>query len=487
MIRQAVILAAGKGSRIRENDADLPKPLHRVAGLTLVKRTALTLARAGVTRIYVVVGFMADTISAAITGDPDVAAAGVTVEFIDNPAWEKSNGVSVLAARDRVQGPFLLSMCDHVYDAELARAAARSDLDAADLYLCIDRRIDEVYDLDDATKVATDAAGRIVDIGKALPVGTYDAIDCGVFAVGPALFAALEETYAAKGDCSLSDGVRRLAERGRARTTDIGAAFWQDVDTPGAQARAEKMLLAALRKPTDGPVSRWLNRRVSLAVTKRLLGTNITPNQMTVVATLVGILGVWLTFHATWTSVALGAFFVQCQSILDGCDGELARLKFKSSRFGEWLDNVLDDHVNLAFGVGLAYASSELYGQRMWLWAGVGIALAMTAYNMLVYAQLAFVHRSGNPFHFRWWFQRDGVDLETTMSRPGVGTRLAAGFRMLARRDVFLLAFLFLSVLRMPQVAVVWYAVISVGYLVMTVMHVVLAPSRRVAAPAVTR
>jgi CDP-L-myo-inositol myo-inositolphosphotransferase len=465
-----VILAAGRGSRIRERDTDLPKPLHRVAGLTLIKRTALTLARAGVNRVYVVVGFMGDTIRAAVEGDPDFAKAGVTIEFIENHDWEKSNGVSVLAARERVRGSFLLSMCDHVYDPELPRRAAAVDMTEADLYLCVDRRVAEVYDIDDATKVRTEDS-RIVDIGKSLPDGSYDAIDCGVFAVGPALFTALEAVRAEKGDCSLSDGVRLLAEKGRARTTDIGHAFWQDVDTAGASARAEKMLLANLRKPSDGPVSRWINRALSLAVTRRLLDTNVTPNQMTVVATIVGVLGVWLAFKATWTGVALGALLVQCQSILDGCDGEIARLKFKSSRFGEWLDNVLDDHVNLAFCVGLAYSSSRLYGQRMWLWMGVGVALSMTAYNALVYAQLAFVHRSGNPFHFRWWFQKDGADLTTTMARPGIGTRLAAAFRALGRRDVFLLAFLLLAVLRVPQVAVVWYAVIAAGYLAMTLIH----------------
>lgn len=238
MIRRALILAAGYGSRLREGGVDLPKPLQQVGGETLLHRTVTTLAAAGVEDVWVVVGFRAEELEAAI------AAArprwhGVRVHTIPNADFALSNGVSVLCARGVVPGPFLLSMSDHVYDVSVARAAAEADMAAGDLWLCVDRRVAEVYDPDDATKVKTDG-DRIVDIGKTIPV--YDCIDCGVFAVGDALLASLEAERARRGDCSLSDGVRHLAASGRARVVDIGDAFWQDVDTPEAQERAEREL-----------------------------------------------------------------------------------------------------------------------------------------------------------------------------------------------------------------------------------------------------
>lgn len=244
MIRQAVILAAGKGTRIRSGDDDAPKPLHMLAGLTLIKRTVLTLQRAGVERVYVVVGFMADRLRAALLDDPDYERAGVAIEIIDNRDYELGNGVSLLKAKGHVSGPFLLSMCDHIYDATLPKLAAASDMQAADLWLCVDRGVDDVYDIDDATKVRT-SDDRIVDIGKALT--DYDAIDCGVFAVSQPFLDCLEEELADRGDCSLSDGVRRLAAKQRARVIDIGSAFWQDVDTPEARAHGERALFRALR------------------------------------------------------------------------------------------------------------------------------------------------------------------------------------------------------------------------------------------------
>jgi choline kinase len=254
MIRQALILAAGTGSRIRNGHADRPKPLHEVGGVPLLKRTILTLAEGGVERVVVVVGFMADAVRASLDGDLDYRRLGVRVDLVDNPEYERSNGVSVLAARPQLTGPFLLTMADHVFEPELPRLATAADMSRTDLWLCVDRRVADVYDIDDATKVRT-SGDRIADIGKT--IATYDCIDTGVFAVGPALFESLAEVRAQRGDCSLSDGVRRLAERGRAGVIDIGSAFWQDVDTLGARQRAESELvrLSAERAAARAPVA----------------------------------------------------------------------------------------------------------------------------------------------------------------------------------------------------------------------------------------
>jgi choline kinase len=241
------------GSRIRAGGNDLPKPLHKVQGVPLIKRTILTLASAGISRVGVVVGFRADLVIEALAGDPDYEALGIELEIIENPEYKKANGVSVLAAQSLFREPFLLSMADHIYDADIARRAAAADMSQADLVLCVDPRLDEIYDMDDATKVRT-RAGMIVDIGKTIP--RYDCVDCGVFAVGPALFDELGNALRERGDCSLSDGVARLAERQRARVVEIGpASFWQDVDTPDAQLRAESVLRGDTHLPlTDTQV-----------------------------------------------------------------------------------------------------------------------------------------------------------------------------------------------------------------------------------------
>ncbi|MBS1118849.1 MAG: uncharacterized protein H6Q90_1077 [Deltaproteobacteria bacterium] len=239
MIRQAVILAAGKGTRLRASDDDLPKPLHRVAGVPLIKRTILTLAKAGVNRVVVVTGFMADLVRDTVEGDPSYSEAGLDVTFEHNPEYEQSNGISVLVGGRGLAGAFVLSMADHIYTPSIARLVATQDLTVADLYLATDPRIHDVLDIDDATKVRSEGR-RIVEISKTIP--TYDRIDCGVFSVTPRLLEVLGELQQERGDCSLSDGVRRLAEQGRAWIADIGDDFWQDVDTPADHAHAERLI-----------------------------------------------------------------------------------------------------------------------------------------------------------------------------------------------------------------------------------------------------
>jgi phosphatidylglycerophosphate synthase len=252
---------------------------------------------------------------------------------------------------------------------------------------------------------------------------------------------------------------------------DVGAAFWQDVDTPGARERAERELIRRLRKPVDGIVSRTINRRVSLAITSRLIHTNVTPNQMTVVANVIGALGVFFVWQGSWAALALGAFLVQMQSILDGCDGEIARLKFAGSKMGEWLDNVLDDGVNVAYGLALGVASTKLLGSPVYTWLGIVGAVAFTIYNAGVYAQLALVHRTGNPFAFKWWYQTGAGDLGEMLARPGVGNRIGEILRGLSRRDLFLFAFMLLAFLRLPQLATIWYTAIAVGYAAQMIAH----------------
>ena len=103
----------------------------------------------------------------------------------------------------------------------------------------MDRKLDAIYDMDDATKVRLEGE-RIAAIGKELT--DFNAVDTGLFACSDTLVAHLSEVEARRGDCSLTDGMRALIEQGRLRALDIGAAWWQDVDTPGALAHGIQLL-----------------------------------------------------------------------------------------------------------------------------------------------------------------------------------------------------------------------------------------------------
>jgi choline kinase len=126
-------------------------------------------------------------------------------------------------------------MSDHIFEPRTAKALAQQPLVDDEVILAVDRNVDGVFDLDDATKVKCEA-DHIVDIGKDL--AHYDALDTGMFLCSAALFDRLESAKR-DGNCSLSEGMRQLAREQKLRAFDIGDAHWQDVDSPEALAYAE--------------------------------------------------------------------------------------------------------------------------------------------------------------------------------------------------------------------------------------------------------
>jgi choline kinase len=234
---QVVILAAGQGLRLRKGDRDYLKPLYPLAGRPLIGRVMDNFCAHGARDFVVVVGFEKDELSHGIE---QVRPAGAKVRFVENEQWKLSNGVSLLAARPWVHGSFYLTMSDHLFQREilsvLARGASRPDC----LYLAVDRKLDTIFDMEDATKVETDGE-RIVDIGKGLR--NFDAVDTGLFLCPSSLFDHLERVRTDRGgDCSLSDGVRSMARDSKAMTVGIAGARWQDVDTASMLAHAERLL-----------------------------------------------------------------------------------------------------------------------------------------------------------------------------------------------------------------------------------------------------
>lgn len=232
-----VILAAGGGSRLRQARPDATKPLTEVAGIPMIVRVLLGARRVGVTRADIVIGYRGEELKAALTGPLKVD--GVSLRFLPNPLWETTaNGVSLLAAADD-PSPFYLSMSDHLFDDAIWSCAKAAQTPEGAVTLLIDRKISACFDIDDATKVKTQG-DQIIAIGKDLT--DYDALDCGLFSVTDGIFAALSEERSLRGDCSLSDGMRRLGARGKFFGYDVGEAFWHDVDTADALAFAESYL-----------------------------------------------------------------------------------------------------------------------------------------------------------------------------------------------------------------------------------------------------
>ena len=347
---KCLIIAAGQGSRLQQQCES--KPLISVLGVPLLERVIHSAMDAGVDEFYVVTGYRGKIVRSFL--NHLASRLDIRITSINNDEWEKENGLSVLKAREYLDKPFLLLMSDHLFDPSIARELIEIPLSDNEIVLCVDSNTrNPLIDLKDVTKVRTND-GKILDIGKNLT--DYNGFDTGIFLCSPAIFNALEQSVGQNDDTTLSGAVKALAARGRVRASKINERFWIDVDNLRALRQAEKAIWTNLRgKFHDGPVSRYLNRPLSMRISRRLVDFQITPNQISLFSFTCSVLAASLFALGGYFFLFLGGFIAQFASIVDGCDGEVARLKYQSSTFGGWFDSVLDRYADAFLLFGLTW------------------------------------------------------------------------------------------------------------------------------------
>ncbi len=232
-IQHGIILAAGFGTRF---NCDQSKTLIPVNKTALIIRTIRSLEQAGCHIINIVLGWQAESVQKSIEQNFEGAAR---LRYLRNPDYHLQNGISVLCAKHCSIEPFFLSMADHIFDDKIMEIVSSHTPPDGGATLCVDYKINTIFDLDDATKVQSEN-GRVISIGKNLE--TYNCIDTGLFIATHGLMDAIERVYSQKKDASLSEGVQLLAKEGKMTVLDIGDCFWQDVDTPEMLQQAEKLL-----------------------------------------------------------------------------------------------------------------------------------------------------------------------------------------------------------------------------------------------------
>ena len=356
---KALILAAGQGTRLRT--VGDTKPLVQLLGLGLIERTILTAKKSGIKEFCIVVGYHGEKIREHLS---DGKKYGVKIQYVQNDQWTRGNAISILKARDHFKESFVLLMTDHNYDRRILDQLLKTKIGKDECILCVDKNPKDHLNIDDATKVRT-VDHRIETIGKDL--SDYNCIDTGIFICNPIIFDVLEQSIS-EGDEGLSGGIKILAERHKMRYMPLGDNFWIDIDDKTDRKNAELLICNKLKKDTDGPISKILNRPISLRISKILLKTGITPNQISVLSFVVGLAGASFFFVGEYFYLILGGILIHIHSIVDGCDGEVARLKLRPTKYGGWLDSVLDRYVDAAIILGLIYGYWSINGDiTIWI------------------------------------------------------------------------------------------------------------------------
>jgi 1L-myo-inositol 1-phosphate cytidylyltransferase / CDP-L-myo-inositol myo-inositolphosphotransferase len=223
-----------------------------------------------------------------------------------------------------------------------------------------------------ATTLSSDQAAPLIIAPAAILAETDWLERLAEARIEPAAWAAIPNRIVMVAAASASSALDALDEKGGAR--DLHAVVGRlrrrfgspaavpagvdpmVVETLADVRRAERRLMRALVKDTDGFMARHVERPISLAISRLLAPTAITPNQMSVISVAVGLCGGPFFLSERATLQTIGALLFLAHSILDGCDGELARLKFAESRWGGvldfWGDNVVHAVIFACMAIG---------------------------------------------------------------------------------------------------------------------------------------
>jgi CDP-L-myo-inositol myo-inositolphosphotransferase len=332
----------------------------------LIERAIRTLLTNGLERIVVVVGHEGDAMAAAA-----LRVAPDRVEVVRATDWEKGNGASLAAAEEALRGEqrFVLVCSDHVFSPGALEKLIRAGGPA----VLVDPSPDSAA-WSEGTRVRVDGK-RALAFSKDLQ---DPAIDCGAFLLTPAVFSS-QRRAAAEGDNSLAGAITGLASIVPLKAESLPeGSWWQDIDTPDDLRAARRLLRRSLTKSSDGPVSRYLNRPISTRLSMALAPLRPSPNLLSFVAFVIGVLAACLLAAER---PLIGGILVHLHSVLDGVDGESARLQLRTNPRGATLDNVLDRTVDAAIVSGLGWwvAYNWFNPRTILLLGAIGAAWALLA------------------------------------------------------------------------------------------------------------
>jgi phosphatidylglycerophosphate synthase len=244
-------------------------------------------------------------------------------------------------------------------------------------------------------------------------------------------------------------------------------------------ARAEALLYSQIRKSVaaDGFIAHHLIRPLTRPLTRALLGTRVTPNQVTALALAVGLAAAVFAALGGYTSTAIAGGLYWLGNALDCVDGDLARLRLQSSKLGEWLDSMTDEISTFSLLAGLGAGLYRDGAGPVWLAVGVGGSLIGALTVARLYVDL---HRMGLPIdsaQFPWWFSKPPA-AEPVPARTRLGA-LAHGFTYLIRRDANVTGVALLLLFDLRRLAISLVALGAAIGAVVTILHYAITASRR--------
>lgn len=364
------------GGPIGRQDGDVG-PLTSVVGIGLFQRAVLTLQRAGIRQLIVLAGPEEEQLKQALGKGPRVTIPVRWMpirEFpLDDPrTWEtlaaEVRGFALIASANGMFSRGLIDLLRHdVRDGEaivVAQTPPAGSGESMPQGLRLKVRSDRLTAF--APARLDDSAPRAAEL-VALPAG---------------LMSAARHTTNESGRLPIRHWLERAAVDGRVRvvaTEEKGGAWYQEVRTLSDVQTAEEKLYSSLKGEFEGFVDRYFNRKLSRWFTRLFLAVGLSPNSITILATLVGLVSAAGFGMGTYAAGVVAAVLFQLAAVIDCCDGEVARLTFTESPFGAWLDIAMDNIVHMAIFAGIAAGLyvTQVGQDRAWITLVLGAAAVL--------------------------------------------------------------------------------------------------------------
>lgn len=256
---------------------------------------------------------------------------------------------------------------------------------------------------------------------------------------------------------SLEAALAQYMTQAAARQPIAQAQRYCRITHPAHIAVLEHFLCEHIRLGANGWVARTLNKRVSLPISRGLARLRVPPNAITAFNMLVGLCAGIGTGGLTYVGLLWGGIFLQLASILDGCDGEVAKLTHRTTKFGQLIDTVSDNFALASFFIGLTIHEYRVsHNPLAFLWgaallAGIGALL----FQMFRYLRTHTDSMSLVTF--------DKMFLQRAQQRPTLAAALARYGKAVTKKEWFSLLFLGLAIAGILPCAL--YATIAVSWI----------------------
>ncbi len=244
-------------------------------------------------------------------------------------------------------------------------------------------------------------------------------------------------------------------------------------------SRGEKFLAEFIRQSCGSWVARTINKRISLPISLVLTRLHIRPNGITVFNMLLGLASGIGTGGMTNTSLLIGAILFQSASVIDGCDGEVAKLTFRTSKFGQYIDTLADNSALFSFLIGLVIHQYRVYGVASAI--GIGAPLLVGLICLL-----------GTMIHYLYYhsdsaslvaFEKQFIDTMSREKHPFL-VWFAQHAKYVIKKDFFSMFFLVLAIFNVLPLALVfatlavWIGFILIVYLRIEARSVILSAAK---------